>query len=125
MKIGTVIFYKKGLKTSPIRVYHFFGVKRKSYAGSIVKRIYDYFCGGSKCLYLEYFLYYRKEFHSFKEFLIDKYNLFEPEVEELNSWNLFSKDLSFTPDTNIREFLEYDDMRNAICKWLGEQIDED
>ena len=125
MKIGTLLYYKKSFKTSPIGVYHFYGVKRKSYAGSIIKRIYDYYCGGSKNLYLEYLLCYRKEFHSFKEFLIDKHNMFEPEVEKMASWRLFCKDLSSTPDTNIRDFLEYDDMRNAIEKWLGDNTDED
>ena len=124
MKIGSKVIFQKGLKTSRIGVYHFFGVKRKSYAGSIVTRIYDYFCGGSKSMYLEYLMYYRKEYSSFKEFLVDKYNLFEPEVDKIISWRLFCKDLSSTPDTNIRDFLEYDDMRNAIEKWLGENTDE-
>lgn len=125
MKIGSKVIFQKGLKTSRIGVYHFFGVKRKSYAGSIVKRIYDYFCGGSKSLYLEYLIYYRKEYSSFKEFLVDKYNLFEPEVDKIISWRLFCKDLSFTPDTNINDFLEDDNMGKAIIKWLGENTDED
>lgn len=125
MKIDSNVFYKRGLKTSLLGVYWFFGVKRKSYVGSIVKRIYDYFCGGSKSLFFEYLIYYRKEFDTFKEFLVDKYNMFEPEVEKISSWRLFCKDLSATPDTNIREFLEYSDMRNVIHKWLGEIIDED
>lgn len=125
MKVGSKIFFKKDLKTSRIGVYLFFGVKRRSYAGSVVRRIYDYFCGGSKSLFLEYLIYYRKEFSSFKEFLIDKYNLFESEVEEIISWRLFCKDLSSTPDTNIQNFLEYDDMRNVIYEWLGDALDED
>lgn len=76
-------------------------------------------------MYLEYLIYYRKEFSSFKEFLVDKYNLFKPEVDKMISWRLFCKDLSLTPDTNINEFLEDDNMGNAINKWLGENTDED
>ena len=125
MKIGSKVIFQKGLKTSRIGVYHFFGVKRKSYAGSIVTRIYDYFCGGSKSMYLEYLMYYRNEYSSFKEFLVDKYNLFEPEVDKIISWRLFCKDLSFTPDTNINDFLEDDNMGKAIIKWLGDNTDED
>ena len=125
MKIGSKVIFQKGLKTSRIGVYHFFGVKRKSYAGSIVTRIYDYFCGGSKSMYWEYLMYYRKEYSSFKEFLVDKYNLFKPEVDKIISWRLFCKDLSFTPDTNINGFLEDDNMGKAIIKWLGDNTDED
>ena len=70
-------------------------------------------------------MYYRKEYSSFKEFLVDKYNLFEPEVDKIISWRLFCKDLSFTPDTNINDFLEDDNMGKAIIKWLGDNTDED
>ena len=125
MKIGTLVFYKKSFKTSPIGVYHFFGVKRRSYAGSIVKRIYDYFCGGAMNLFLEYLLCYRKEYESYKQFLLEKYNLFEYEVENSISWRLYCKDLSCTPDINVKDFLEYDEMKNAIRDLLGEVPDED
>ena len=81
MKIGTLVFYKKSFKTSPIGVYHFFGIKRRSYAGSIVKRIYDYFCGGAKNLFLEYLLCYRKEYESYKQFLLEKY-INSPEIKK-------------------------------------------
>lgn len=124
MKIGTLIFYKKSFKTSPLGVYCFFGVKRKSYAGSIVKRIYDYFCGGAKNLFLEYLLCYRKEYKSYEQFLFGKYNLFENEVKNIISWRLYCKDLSCTPDINVKYFLEYDEMKNVIKDLLGEVSDE-
>lgn len=120
-----MVFYKKSFKTSQLGVYHFFGVKKSSYAGSIIKRTYDYFCGGAKNLFVEYLVCYRKEFDSFEDFLIGRYNLFEDEVKKIISWRLFCKDLSSTPDINIRNFLEYDDMRNVIDKWLGEDLYED
>lgn len=125
MKIGTLVFYKKSFKTSPMGVYHFFGVKRRSYAGSIVKRIYDYFCGGAKNLFLEYLLCYRKEYESYEQFLLGKYNLFEYEVKNIISWRLYCKDLSCTPDINVKDFLEYDEMKSIIRKLLGEIPDED
>ncbi|MBQ7940127.1 MAG: hypothetical protein IJ281_07100 [Clostridia bacterium] len=125
MNIGTLYFYKKSFNTSSVGVYHFLGVKKNSYAGSIVKRMYDYFCGGSNNLFAEYFMYYRKEFGSFEEFLVSKYNMFEGEAKKMASWRLFCKDLSSTPDTNIKDFLEHDDMREIIEKWLGDDRNED
>lgn len=63
------IFFKKTPRMTLIGACRFFGVKRKSYAGTIVERIYDYYCRGANNLHLEYFLYYRKEFPDFESFL--------------------------------------------------------
>ena len=56
------IFFKRTLRMSLNGAYRFFGVKRRSYAASIVERIYDYYCRDAKNLYFEYLVYYRKEF---------------------------------------------------------------
>ena len=66
------IFFEKTPRMTLIGACLFFGVKRKSYAGTIVERIYDYYCRGANNLYLEYFLYYRKEFGDFESFLSKK-----------------------------------------------------
>ena len=47
------IFFKKTPRMTLIGACRFFGVKRKSYAGTIVERIYDYFCRGANNLHLE------------------------------------------------------------------------
>ena len=76
-------------------------------------------------MYLEYLLCYRKEYESYKQFLLEKYNLFECEVENIISWRLYCQDLSCAPDINVKNFLEYDEMKNAIRDLLGEVPDED
>ena len=124
MIINSNVFFIKGLKRNSIYVYRYFGVKRFSYAGSVVKRIYDYYCGGAKNLYCEYLRFYRKVFSSFKSFLIAKYNLFDEEAEKLLSKRLYCKELSGTPDTHVRNFLEYDNMKKAIMSFLGDDVDE-
>lgn len=125
MKIGNLVFYKKSFRSTPLGVYRFFGVKRKSYAGSIVKRIYDYYCGGAKNLFFEYLLFYKKEFESYEQFLLQKYNLFEDEIKDIISWRLYCKDLSCTPDISMTNFWEDDETKKAIKSLLGEGINED
>ena len=103
--------------------YRFFGVKRNSYAGSIIERIYDYYCGGARLLLLEYLLYYRKEFKSFDSFLGGKYNMFPEEIEKKKSIFLSYKDLSFQPDYNVTYLTEYDSILPIIKEYLGVEND--
>ena len=124
MIINSNVYFKKGFKRNSIYVYRYFGVKRFSYAGSIIKRIYEYYCGGAKNLYIEYLFFYRKEFPSYKSFLMGKYNLFEEEAEKMLSKRLYCKELGSTPDTHVKNFLEYDNMKKAIMSFLGDDSDE-
>ena len=86
--------------------YRFFGVKRNSYAATIVERIYDHYCRGANNLYLEYLLYYRKEFSTFDTFLEQKYNLFPDEVAKKKSFFLCHKTRDFEADGHITDLLD-------------------
>ena len=104
--------------------YHFFGVKRRSYAASIVERIYDYYCRGANNLHLEYFLYYRKEFSDYESFLEKKYNLFSEEIEDKKSLLLCHKSLTFEADGHVTDLLEDKAIKNTFQKYMGEHIDD-
>lgn len=113
------VFFKKTPRMSLIGAYHFFGVKRKSYAASIIERIYDYYCRDANNLYVEYFLYYRKEFTSFDDFLSKKYNLFLEEIEEKRSLLLCHKSLEFEANGQIDVLLEDETIRDTFERYIG------
>lgn len=46
-----------------------YGVKYNSYAGQVLKRIYQYYFGNSINLRQDYRKYYRKEYESFNDYL--------------------------------------------------------
>ena len=117
-------FYKKTLRMTLNGAYRFFGVKRKSYAATIVERIYDYYCRDSNYLYLEYLIYYRKEYSNFDAFLEKKYNLFPKEIERNRSLLLCHKSLSFEANGHITDLLENPEIRNTIRKYMGESNDD-
>lgn len=117
--MGSEIFFKRTLRISLPGAYRFFGVKKGSYAASVVERLYDYYCRGARNLYLEYLLYYRKEFSDFEEFLDKKYNMFPKEVEEKKSYFLCYKELSTQADGHITNLAEDETIRTAIQKYLG------
>lgn len=122
--MGSDIFFKRTPRISLLGAYWFFGVKRKSYAATIVKRIYDYYCRGANNLYLEYLLYYRKEFDDFAEFLDKKYNLFPNEISEKKSLLLCHKVLSFEADGHITDIVEDESIMNTLRRYLGENIND-
>ena len=118
------VFFKKTPRMSLIGICHFFGVKRKSYAGSIVELIYDYYCRGAINLHLEYFLYYRKEFSDFESFLEKKFNLFPNEIKDKKSLLLCHKSLTFEADGHITDLLEDEAIKGTFRKYMGAYIDD-
>lgn len=122
--MNSEIFFKKTPRISLIGACHFFGVKRKSYAGSIVERIYDYYCRGANNLYLERFLYYRNEFSDFESFLEKKYNLFPDEIKDKKSSRLCYKSLAFEADGHVTDLLEDEAIKGTFQKYIGESFDD-
>lgn len=128
MIIDDHVFFIKRNNLSLRGAYKFFGVRKGSYIGSIVQRIYDYYCRDATNLYYMYCRYYRKEFYNFSKYLEGHYNLFPEEVERLNSKRLCYKDLSFQPESNLTNLLEDLSIVNTLKKFLGdveEAKDED
>ena len=118
------VFFKKTPRMTLIGACRFWGVKRKSYAGTIIERIYDYYCRGANNLLREYFRYYRKEFLDFESFLEKKYNLFPYEIEDKKSFLLCHKSLDFEADGHITELLEHEEINSTFRKYMGEHIDD-
>lgn len=118
------IFFKKRPRVSPRGARRFFGVKKNSYAASVIERIYDYYCRGANNLYLEYLRYYRKEFLDFKEFLSKKYNLFPEEIRRMKSFLLYHKDVSFEADGHITDLIEDESIKKALHQYLGVNIND-
>ncbi len=119
------IFFKRKLRISLMGAYRFFGVRRNSYAASVIHRIYDYYCKGANNLYLEYLRYYRKEFLDFEEFLSKKYNLFPEEISKMKSFLLCHKDVSFEADGHITDLIEDESIKEALHQYLGVNTDDD
>ena len=112
------IFFKKTPRMTLIGACRFFGVERKSYAGTIVERIYDYYCRGANNLHLEYFRYYRAEFPDFESFLEKKYNLFPDEIESKKSFLLCHKSLDFEADGHVTDLLEDEAIGGTFRKYM-------
>ena len=112
-------FFIKKLYATRYGVMRYFGVKRKSYAGSIIQRIYDYYCMDASSVFLQYIRYYKHEFDSYDDFLIRKYNFFPDEILHINKYLLFYKNLNLIEDSGILELLYDEDFKKVIIRFLG------
>ena len=124
MRSKNYILFIKGLRTSKIGIYKYFGVRKNSYAGTIISRIYDYYCIGARNLFLEYLRFYRKEFSSYKEFLIQKYNVDDKAIEKVVPKRLYCKDIEKALDGQIDNFSYYDNFAKMIKEFIGWQTNE-
>lgn len=69
VKYGNYIFFDKKSVGSVSRLIHRYGVKRKSYAGEVLERIYYYYFGDAVNIKKEYKKFYKNEFDNVDMFL--------------------------------------------------------
>lgn len=124
MVINNKNFYIKNKSNKKRKVYSFFGVRRKSYLGGVISRLYDYYCTGATNLYKEYRKYYYHEFLTFDDFLEKRYNLFKKEVVHISSKQVMMKDLSRDIDYNLYTLKEDESFVNGIRHFLGGQYED-
>jgi len=102
---GNYIFYNKNSIFKKSYFFNILGVISKSYIGSIISRIYDYYFINSRSLNKEYRKYYRKEFNTFEDYLNKKHNLFKYEIDKLNNKNVYYSEKHIAERHVVREFL--------------------
>lgn len=122
---GRVFFDRKRVhrKRSVIRRL---GVKKNSFAGNMVSRLYDYYFRGAVVFRKEYRKYYKKEFETMVEFLEQRYDLEHGEAEKYAKGDYAMTNCSrMSIERNI-ETLNYDeDLKKKFSDAVGGLIDED
>lgn len=109
-------FFIKKRSTTLRGAYKHFGVRKKSYMGSVVERIFDFYCHGAEKLYSTYQRYYKKEFPCFKAFLQGRFNLFSDEATALATKQTYHKDFRSQPENNVRCLLMDDPIIGSSVK---------
>ncbi len=69
VKYGDYIFFEKKIVGSVRRLIRRYGVKRKSYAGDVLERLYYYYFGDAVDIKKEYKRFYKNEFDNIDMYL--------------------------------------------------------
>ena len=108
VKYGNYIFYEKKVVGSVSRLVRKFGVRRKSYAGEVVERIYYYYFGDAVNINKEYKKFYKYEFNNLDMYLECHMGIPESVRRRLSAKKLLCVDLD-SKGQRIGDSFYYDD----------------
>ncbi len=102
------------------------GVKKNTFAGNMISRVYDYYFQGAINFRKEYKKYYRKEFSSVDKFIQEHFNIECGDAKKLAEGNYSMKECSRRSIERNIETLNYDEsFKDAFSKAVGGLEDED
>ena len=122
---GKVYIQKKNVPRKS-KVMKKLGVKKNTFAGNMVSRVYDYYFDGALNFRKEYRKYYRKEFSSVEEFIEEHFNIEHENAVKLAAGNYSIKECSHRSIERNIETLNYDEsFKEAFSEAIGGLKDED
>lgn len=120
IKVDNKFYFVRTKQLNVRNFYKHMGIIPKTYMASIVYRLFEYFFGNAICLKKEYIEYYKKEFGTYAQYLSQKHNLFQGEIELFSNKNVYYKDLTSFPDLNLPEILREEDIKESIVSFEKE-----
>ena len=102
------------------------GVKRNSFAGGMISRMYDYYFDGATDFSSEYRKYYSKEYDSLQKFIEDHYNIDYAKALQYAQEHYSMKNCNYHSIERNIEILNYDsEFRAMFSEAVGGIKDED
>lgn len=102
------------------------GVRRRSFAGGMISRMYDYYFSGAVDFYSEYKKYYSKEYISLSEFIEDHYHIDHTHALQYAKERYSMKDCNCHSIERNIETLNYDsEFKEMFSDAVGGIRDED
>jgi len=125
VKDGKIFLRRKDIPRKS-QVMKKLGVKKNTFAGNMISRVYDYYFDGVLNLRKEYRTYYRKEFSSVEEFIEEHFNIEHNEAIKLAADDYSIKGYSYRSIESNIETLNFDEsFKKAFSEAVGGLADED
>jgi len=83
----------------------------------IANRLFEYYYANSTSLRREYRLYYKKEFETFNDYLMQKHNLLQSEIELLLHRKARYKDLTINSELYLDELMNDEAIHAAVTSF--------
>lgn len=125
-KKNGIVYFQKKLIPRKITVLKRLGVKKNTFAGNMVSRVYDYYFKGGLNFRKEYKKYYRKEYPSLCQFIEEHFNVPHEKAVVLAAGDYSIKECSRRSIERNTETLNYDEQfKEAFSSAIGGFDDED
>ena len=119
IKCQNYLFFNKKEVGSRRKILNIYKVKKKSYAGNVILRIYNYYFGDSKNVKREYEIYYSKEFSNYKDYLICRFNISNELADTISKENMNYVDLDWKGDQVGESFSYEDKLKEQFWRFVG------
>lgn len=121
-----IIYFPKYQIPKKASVMRSLGVKKRTFAGDMISRLYDYFVFGATDFSYEYRHYYSQEFNSIAEFIEERYNMERERAEQLSRNHFCMKDYSRDSiERNIETLLYDHNFQRVFFEAIGGVQSED
>lgn len=108
IRVNTYIFFDKKVVGSRRSLQKKFGLKGRSYAGNIMRRIYHYYFENAINVKREYKKFYKKEFPQYIDYLVCHFNISNQLADKISKSKLYYSDLEWKSD-HINYSFSYDE----------------
>ena len=120
------IFFPVGLLPKKGKVLKTLGVRKNTFAGNMVSRMYDYYFSGAVDFCKEYRKYYNREFPSLEEYIEERYNIDPDLAKKYAAGHYRMNECSRRSIERNVEILNYDeDFKHKFSGAVGGIEDED
>lgn len=125
-KSGGRIFFPADRLPKKCKVLRTLGVRKNTFAGNMVSRMYDYYFSGAVDFCEEYRKYYRHEFLSLEKYIEERYNIERELAKKYAIGHYCMKECSiYSIERNV-ETLNYDkEFKRKFSEAVGGIEDED
>lgn len=116
---GRIYFRQKDIPCKR-RVMKAMGVKKNTFAGNMISRVYDYYFQGAINFRREYKKYYQKEFCSLEKFIEERFNIEYDKARKLAEGDYSMKECSRRSiERNLETLNDDENFKNAFSKAVG------
>lgn len=119
LKFNEYLFFNKKDIGTPNNILRYFKIKKNSYAGNVLLRVYHYYFGNAINLEKEYTKYYKKEFDNYKEYLICKFNMPSNLAEKIMNQKTLYVNLEWRGEQIKYSFYDDEKLRKLFLSYVG------
>ena len=119
IEVNGYCFFSKKKIGSINKIHRYFGIKRGTYAGRTISRLYYEYFGCAYRIDKYYRKYYRKEFPSCEEFLVCRYNLPLDLAKTIVQGKLWCTDMGIKRDQISYSFSYDDELTKLFSDYVG------
>ncbi len=118
------VFFNKSVLINRFTFINLFHVKYNSYLYNLYSRLYDYILGNCINLYKEYKKYYSGEFANMREFLIERYNMNDEQLNMFCHKKSYYKLKYNSMDNPTAGLLYIDEIKGLVSEYVGGELSE-